>query len=483
MTRRERIVVVGAGAAGLRAAERLRELDWGGELVIVGEERFRPYHRPALTKQLLTGTARHKDIALPVHTELDAIWRYGVRASYLEPEEHLLHLPGEELIEYDGLVIATGLQARHLPGAPRHDPRVHVLRTVADAVGIQRVLAHSRGGVAVIGGGFVGCEVASAARALGRDATIIIREPQLMDTVPGLGLGEAVTALHESHGVDVVTEASVQHWVSRSDGIALHLDTGQVVVAACVVLGVGAVPATDWLRGSGLITDDGVMCDPTLHAVGAEDIVVAGDIARWPNLLFDSVPRRVEHWLNAVEMGRAAAENLLAGRGSATPFTPLPRFWSEQHGTRIQAAGFPSFASETVPLTGSVRVAHRVTGYVDNGLLVGIVSWDSPRGMLRWTAELTHQLERAQAKRPTRRYDRVVITNHPIPGVTDVGPYAPAAPEPQEPLTERLLLPDLHITQELHLPDVRLPDPPAPRPVELRIPEEPAAPQRRPVMV
>ena len=158
----------------------LFQLTARGELIIGSEERFRPYHRPALSKQLLSGAVRAKDIALPVHTELDAIWRYGVRANYLEPEEHILHLPGDERIEYDGLVIATGMQARHLPGAPRHDPRVHVLRTLADAVGIQRVLAQSRGGIAVIGGGFIGCELASAARSPAAPApTITIRSRRL----------------------------------------------------------------------------------------------------------------------------------------------------------------------------------------------------------------------------------------------------------------------------------------------------------------
>jgi NADPH-dependent 2,4-dienoyl-CoA reductase/sulfur reductase-like enzyme len=408
--RRERIVVVGTGAAGLRAAERLRELDFDGELIMVSEERYRPYHRPALTKQLLTGQVRPKDIVLPVHTDLDAVWRYGTRATYLEPDEHILHLPGGEEIEYDGLVIATGVQARHLAGAPRQDPRVQVIRTLPDAVAAQRAIAHSRGGVAVIGGGFIGCEIASAARELGREATIIVKDRTLLSRVPGNGFGDAVTAMHRGHGVQVITQAGVRHWVPTRDGIALHLTTGQVVLAACVVLGVGGIPAVDWLRGSGLILDDGVMCDPTLHAIGAHDIVVAGDVARWPNLLFDTVPRRVEHWLNAIEMGRAAAENLLAGRENAEPFTALPRFWSDQHGIRIQAAGIPALAQDTVPLAGSVTVGHRVTGYVSGGSLIGIVAWDSPRGVLRWTRELDDQLVAAMRRRLANRPQQPVAT-------------------------------------------------------------------------
>jgi NADPH-dependent 2,4-dienoyl-CoA reductase/sulfur reductase-like enzyme len=407
MVDRERVVIVGAGGAGLRAAERLRELDFTGELVIVSEEPYRPYHRPALTKQLLTGAVRPKDIVLPVHSDLDAIWRYGVRATRLEPEEHILHLPGDEQIPYDGLIIATGAQGRHLQGAPRHDPRVHVLRTIKDAVAIQKAIAqgHGKGAVAVVGGGFVGCEVASAARELGRDATIITRDDTLFGRVPGPGLSETVYDLHERNGVQVVTGATISHWVPRSDGIAMHLSTGQVVVAGCVVLGVGGFPAVDWLRGSGLILDDGIMCESTCHAVGVQDIVVAGDVARWPNLLFDSQPRRVEHWLNAVEMGRAAAANLLLGRAAAAPFKPVPRFWSDQHGVKIQAAGLPALAQDTVPLAGSVKVGNRVTGYVSNGQLVGIVGWDSPRGMLRWTAELEKQLEKAAAESPVNRFE------------------------------------------------------------------------------
>ena len=400
MSTDERIVVVGTGGAGLRAAERVRELDFAGELVIIGDEPYRPYHRPMLSKQVLTGSVRPRDVLLPTHSDLEAIWRPKTRAARLDTDEHIVYLPGGEEIDYDGLIVATGLQPAHLPGAPRHDHRVHVLRTVADAVAVQKLLAHGKGRVALIGGGFLAGEVASAARELGRDTTIIIREDTMLDNVPGYDVSETVTALQEANGVRLVTNATVQHWHTKSsDGITMHLSTGEVVVADCVVLCVGSVPATDWLRGSGLLVDDGVMCEATTHARGADDVVVAGDVARWPNLRFDTVPRRVEHWMNAVAMGRHAAEALLSGREAAEPFTPLPKFWSEQHGVRIQGAGHPALAQDTVPLTEAVPIGSKITGYLAGGALVGILAWDSPRGMLHYSRELDLQTSDAMQRR------------------------------------------------------------------------------------
>ncbi|MGH3880446.1 MAG: NAD(P)/FAD-dependent oxidoreductase, partial [Actinophytocola sp.] len=421
MSAGERIVVVGTGGAGLRAAERVRELDFDGELVIIGEEPYRPYHRPLLSKQVLTGSIRPRDALLPTHSDLGAIWRPKTRASRLDTEEHIVYLPGGEEIDYDGLIIATGMQAAHLPGAPRHDPRIQVLRTVADAVAVQKLLARGKGRVALIGGGFLAGEVASAARELGRDTTIIIRESAMLGHVPGYDVSETVTALHEANGVRLVTEATISHWHTDSTGgVTMHLSTGEVVVADCVVLCVGGVPATDWLRGSGLLVDNGVLCGPTTHAHGVEDVVVAGDAARWPNLRFDTVPRRVEHWMNAVEMGRAAAESLLVGRDAAAPYTPLPKFWSEQHGIRIQGAGVPTLAQDTLPLTESVPVGSKVTGYVAGGELVGVLAWDSPRGMLHYTYELDRQTTEAMRRRLSEQ-------SQPVPQV-DETPAAPAAP-------------------------------------------------------
>lgn len=429
--KRDRIVVVGGGLAGLRAAERLREAGFTGELVIVGAERRRPYHRPALSKQLLTGELRPKDLTLRSYVPLDAIWRRGAYVHKLDARRHVLELAGDEEIRYDGLVIATGVQARHLPGAPRHDPRVHVLRTMADAIAVQRSIATGNGKVVVVGGGFTACEVASTARELGCDVTILSRSKVLLGKVIGDELGAETAELHRANGVRVELGVEVSQWLPQPWGVIMRLSTGRVVTAGTVVLAVGSTPAVQWLRGSGLTLEDGVLCRPTCHVVGANDIVAAGDVARWPNLRFEATPRRIEHWMNAVDMGRAAADSLLAGATEARPFTPLPRFWSEQHGMHLQAAGMPALGQETLPL--SERAGTGVTGYVRNGRLIGIVARDDAREMLRWTEELKRELRRPETVTlPAFGAELAEAAAHPMPADPTPEPVRP------EPVVERL---------------------------------------------
>lgn len=387
----ERIVVVGAGLAGLRSAERLRELGFSGELMIVGAEELPPYHRPALSKQLLTGAMRPSDLFLPAYQDLDVKWRMGTSAGYLLPRRRVVRLPGGEEVRYDGLIIATGMEARRLNDVPYHDPRVLAMRTLPDAIAVERAIAASRGPVAVVGGGFTGCEIAASLRHMNREVTIIGRSPNLLGNVLGREFGDWLTGLHRNHGVDLAMETSVDHWLPKPEGIELHMSDGTFMLASCVVVAAGTEPATTWLRGSGLPLDNGVVCEATCHVVGAEDVVAAGDVAQWPNLRFDSVPRRVEHWLNAVEMGRAAAESLLAGRAAADSFTPMPRFWTEQYGVRIQAAGIPKLATDTIPLGSPAKGTGTVIGYVRHGNLVGVVGLDSPSAVLTWAETLCMQ--------------------------------------------------------------------------------------------
>jgi NADPH-dependent 2,4-dienoyl-CoA reductase/sulfur reductase-like enzyme len=418
MSRPERIVVVGAGLCGLRAAERLRELGFEGDVVIVGNEPTPPYHRPALSKQLLAGSMRPDDLLLPAYQNVNAKWRLNTPVQYLLPRSRTLRLPGDEELKYDGLIIATGVEARRANDVPYEDPRVCVMRTLPDALDFERVLSENRSGpVVVVGGGFTGCELASSLRSLGREVTLIQRGKSLLGNVLGQDLGNWLTKMHGDHGVDLALGNSVKRWAPREDGVALQLSDGSTMLAACVMLATGTVPSTSWLRGSGLPLDNGVVCEATCHVVGAEDVVAAGDVAQWPNIRFDNVPRRIEHWLNAIEMGRAAAENLLAGRAAATPFTPMPRFWTEQYGVRIQAAGVPKLGPDIVALGSPTDGTGTVVGYAKEGRLMGVVGVDCPSSVMAWTESVANQ--------------------NPVPGDQPAESDAPAMPVPAAPAAAR----------------------------------------------
>jgi len=386
----ERIVIAGAGLAGLRAAERVRELGFDGEVVVIGAEPDIAYHRPALSKSLLTGAVSRADTLLADPLEVDAEWRFATAVTGLSPNRQVVHLADEEL-RYDGLIIATGVEPRRLPGAPHGHPRVVVVRTLADTIALQRALLTSPGRVAVVGDGLIGCEVASSLREIGRDVVLFGRSRALLADVLGPDIGEWLTALHTARGVRLELGTTIRRWRPAPASVGLEFADGRALDVACVVVAVGSVPAVSWLRGAKLPLDDGVVCGPTCHVVGSNTIVAAGDVARWPNLRFSPVPHRDGHWLNAVEMSRAAAANLLAGPQGSPAFTPVPRYWSEQHGVRIQVAGRPMLGTDTVLLESPAPGTRPITGFVRGGVLVGLIGLDSPAAVLHWTAELARQ--------------------------------------------------------------------------------------------
>jgi NADPH-dependent 2,4-dienoyl-CoA reductase/sulfur reductase-like enzyme len=387
----ERIVIAGAGLAGLRAAERTREMGFDGDLVVVGAEPDIAYHRPALSKQLLTGAVSRADTLLADPLDVDAEWRFDTAVVGLDPGRQTIRLSDSEELEYDGLIIATGVEPRRLPGAPHGHPRVVCVRTLSDTIALKRALNGNRGAVAVIGDGYIGCEIASSLREMGRDVVLIGRDRALLADELGFDIGDWLTALHAARGVRLELGTGIRRWRPGPTGVGIEFTDGRSIDVACAVVAVGSVPAVSWLRGARLPLDDGVICEATCHVVGSSTIVAAGDVARWPNLRFDPAPRRVEHWLNAVEMARAAAENLLCGPQDALPYSPVHRFWSEQHGIRIQVAGRPMLGTDTVLLESPEPGARPITGFISNGRLIGLVGLDSPAAVLHWTAELARQ--------------------------------------------------------------------------------------------
>jgi NADPH-dependent 2,4-dienoyl-CoA reductase/sulfur reductase-like enzyme len=385
------VVIVGAGIAGLRAAERLRERGFDGPVTFIGEEPHKPYNRTPLSKQLLAQTGRLGDLKLPVYRALDATWRLGTRALGLDVVNSRLLLARGEEVEYDGLVIATGVEARHLPGAPVWSDHVWTLRDMADARGLSRRLADGARHIAVIGTGFIGCEIASSLRGRGLDVTVIGRGDSLMTSAIGKQVAGLMTRLHRNHDVRLLLGSNPVRWATADSatdrprsgaGVSIWLDDGSRVDADVAVVAVGALPAVQWLQGAGLDISDGVLTGPTTHAVFVEggspaivpSVVAAGDVARWPNVLFDWTPRRVEHWITASEHGQAAADALLLGPDQASAFTPLPRFWTEQFGVRLQGVGRPGLADACRLAEGSTKALEFVAVYTRQGVVVGAVS-------------------------------------------------------------------------------------------------------------
>ncbi len=395
-----RIVIVGAGIAGLCSAERLREIGFDGEIVLLGSESTMPVYRPSLSKQLLTGELKPEDALTEPAEGLDAIWRLNTSVSQLDARRRVVHLPGGEEIEYDGLIIASGVEPRRHPHGLSGHPRAAVIRTRMDTRRVRQLLDGSREQVVVIGTGFIGCEVASSLRHMDRPVTIVGRTSLLMNNLLDNELAVRLTDLHRRNRVRLELGVQVESWAGGSSRIDLLLSGGRSLRAACVIVAVGSVPAVSWLRDSGATLDNGVVCEPTCHVEGLEDVVAAGDVASWPNLRFSTAPRRVEHWTNAIEMGRAAAESLLNGRESAQPFTPVPRFWSEQHGLRIQAAGMPAVGTERISLDSTSASERSLTGYLRDGELAGVIGFDRTAAVLDYAEQLQSKRLMTETMRP-----------------------------------------------------------------------------------
>ncbi|MEW2521284.1 FAD-dependent oxidoreductase [Actinacidiphila alni] len=401
-----RIVVAGAGLAGLSAATRLRERGFDGELVLVGEEPHRPYSRPPLSKQYLSGRLSQQQLLFRADEALDAHWLLDTQLTGLDAVASALELRGGEFLPYDGLVLATGVDAKRLPEAPVFSDRVRTVRTIEDAAAVRRAMHSARARhVVIVGGGFVGCELACTARENGMDVTLVVHSAPLLRRVLGARVGAVVGALQRRAGVDVRLSTEITEWQDHGDALRLRLDDGTVLDCDFVVLGLGSRPRTEWLRGSGLEISDGVLCGPTCHVVDqwgrtVPQIVAAGDVARWPNPRFDAEPRRVEHLIHAVEMGQHAADALLRGPARAARFTPVPRFWSEQHGTRIQAVGIPALGTDTEIVEGSLRSERFVVRYSRQTAygtqIVAAVAFDMPLELLDYRDQIGRTLPHAR---------------------------------------------------------------------------------------
>jgi NADPH-dependent 2,4-dienoyl-CoA reductase/sulfur reductase-like enzyme len=316
----DRIVVVGASIGGVRCAQALRSGGHTGEIVLLSAEDVAPYDKPPLSKEALT--TEHEPAAL-LRPADDLDLRYNAPATALDPAAKTVTINDGERIGYDKIVLATGVRPRTLPG-----DQVITIRELRDSTALRTRLA-SKGPVVVIGGGFIGAEVAASAATLGCPVTIVEALPAPFSRVLGPEVGALLTELHTENGVSVIAGVSVTKIADT-----VHLSDGRQLAAETVVAGIGCVPNTEWLAGSGLPVDNGIRVDQ--HGKAADDVYALGDVANWTGP--DGVARRVEHWTSAVEQAGIVAHNL-RNPAEQRPHTAPPYFWSDQHGVKLQMVG------------------------------------------------------------------------------------------------------------------------------------------------
>jgi NADPH-dependent 2,4-dienoyl-CoA reductase/sulfur reductase-like enzyme len=371
------VVIVGASLAGLRCAQALRAAGHDGEVVLVGDEPHAAYDRPPLSKQVLTGEWDASKIGLGEAPGVDQ--RLGVRATDVDLDGRTVGLHGGDRLAFEHLVIATGASPRQLPGGEAALDSVFTLRTLDDSLAIKAALDARPRRVVVVGAGFIGAEVAAVARTLGLEVTILEALPTPLARGLGPTLGPAVAAIHADHGVDLRTGVAVDALEGDGRVERVVLTDGSSVDAEVVVVGIGVVPNTAWLEGSGLTVGDGVVCDATLQA--APSVWAIGDVARWPHPLLGDELVRIEHWTNAVEQGQHVGRSIATGEPS--PFGTVPFVWSDQYEHRIQVLGRPGADDEVHVVAGSFEERRFVALTAEGQRLTGAVGMDDPKRTMR----------------------------------------------------------------------------------------------------
>ncbi|MDJ0924923.1 MAG: FAD/NAD(P)-binding oxidoreductase [Acidimicrobiia bacterium] len=377
-------VIVGASLAGLRTAEALRKNGYEERVTLLGMEDHLPYDRPPLSKGILTGTVSESDTFFRTadhFTELGVEVKTGVRATALDTTDRAIHT-SDGTLQYDNVVIATGAAARTLPGTDSLSG-VHVIRTLEDATAIRSDLSN-RPRVVVIGAGFIGAEVASSAREMDLDVTIVEALPNPLARAVGTEVGRLCADLHAEGGTTLLCGNGVAEVTGNSTVEGVTLTNGVTIPADVVIVGIGVTVNTGWLEDSGLDISNGVVCDEYMSA-GPTGVFAVGDVAAWHNPLF-GVTMRVEHWTNAVEQALIVAYNI-TNPTEQRPYAGIPYFWSDQYGRRIQFLG-RSDADEVVIVDRTRESRKPVALYRKDDALGGALAIDDPMTLMPLRAHI-----------------------------------------------------------------------------------------------
>ncbi|MGB8386806.1 NAD(P)/FAD-dependent oxidoreductase [Mycobacterium sp.] len=374
------IVIVGGGLAAARTAEQLRRSEYSGGITIVSDEVHLPYDRPPLSKEVLRKEV--DDVALKPrqwYDENDITLRLGSAATSLDTAAQTVTLADGTVLGYHELVIATGLEPRRIPAFPDLEG-IRVLRSFDESVALREHASAAQHAV-VVGAGFIGCEVAASLRSLGVDVVLVEPQPTPLASVLGEQIGELVARLHRAEGVDVRLGVGVAEVRGQRQVDTVVLTDGTELPADLVVVGIGSRPATEWLEGSGVEVDNGVICDEA-GRTSAPNVWALGDVASWRDATGHQA--RVEHWSNVADQARVVVPAML---GQDVPqVVVVPYFWSDQYDVKIQCLGEPE-ATDTVHLVeddGRKFLAY----YERDGVLVGVVGGGMPGKVMKVRAKI-----------------------------------------------------------------------------------------------
>lgn len=401
MSAAESVVVVGASLGGLRVAEALRRSGHTGVLTIVGEETHLPYNRPPLSKEFLASGMAPDALRFPLRPEIeDVSWIRGTRIAQANLQEHTLTAADGRRFGYDILVAATGLRPRHLESTRVLMSGEYVLRTVDDALAL-RSATNNRRRVVVIGGGFIGCEVAATLCSRGCQVTVIARDALPLLRPLGRELAAELMNRNESHGVRFVTNTGVIQVLGQGEVSGVLLDNGTVIDCDIVIEAIGSAANTEWLEGNDINTEEGILTDSGMRALRKnghawDSVYAVGDVARFPNGLYGDAALTVEHWNIPIETAKRAAQVITASTEGTEAleaclelgFAPVPSFWSDQFDVHLLAYGVLGYAERVQLMHGDVS-GDCVFGYFQGDDLVGVCGIGSRSTLMKYRRELS----------------------------------------------------------------------------------------------
>ena len=352
---------------GLRTAESLRRFGYLGPITVIGEETHKPYNRPPLSKDVLAEGVNHEAVAFEERAATaDVNWVLGTRAVSVDTEHNTVIDSSDVIHPYSALVIATGLRPKRLNLANGDLSGRFALRTLDDAIALRAVLKPGKD-VVIVGGGFIGCEVAATASKLGCDVTVVHNASHPMLRPLGTELARQMQLRHEAEGVRFLLNRSVVGLVGESRIQEVQIDDASTISCDVLVEAVGSHQNTEWLEMTNIDLSDGVLVDSAMRAVSnsgnvTPNVYAIGDVARFANPIFDDVPRRVEHWNIPTETAKRAASVIAAQLSDSEKFVnlvseqfkPVPSFWSDQYDVHLLAFGSLALADRMTLVAGEV---------------------------------------------------------------------------------------------------------------------------------